>query len=1541
MAEETPGESPQAAARIKRCWIHVGMHKTGSSSIQKTLAALGKGPDWKLLSVDKNPNLGKAMYAMFGKNPENFIWFAKRGETAEQLAKKRELMRRRFELLIRKSPEENLILSTETLSIMASEEVAALKEFLTPLFDEIKVIGYVRPPSAFKTSWFQQLVKHGEDKLDPNRIKASYRKRFGKFDRIFGKAHVSLKLFDPAGFPNNCIVTDFLTRIGVAPLPPEKILRVNDGMCREACAILFAYRKLGPGYGVGKTVVTENNKLIAPLLEMKGTRLRLAPELLAQSLSNEWEDIAWMERRLKTSFRETHESDGSQVRSEDDLLTIPRAACLDYLRKFHEVHGIEVSEDIVPSADPVPPAEVAAMVEHCRDLIRNADAPEPAAEDDAGAEAPKRLWIHIGMHKTGTSSIQANLARIGKGEGWRYLKLDGANMGKSLHAMFGTNPANFHLYVKAGDTPEEIARRGATLRRKLELMIRRSGRDTLIISSEMLSNMSAEEVTAFRDFLAPLVDEIRIIGYVRPPSGFAVSWFQQAVKQGSGELDLAKLKPNYRKRFEKFDRIFGRDRVKLCFFDPAALTRGCIIADFCEQTGIHPPDPGSITRVNESLGREACAILFAYRKLGPGFGVGPDVLTENNRLIRPLIAMGGTKLRFSQSLLDQLCQRNLKDIEWMEKRIRMSLREEVQSDGSEVGDESDLLNIRNQDCAEFLAKFQEVLGIETTPDLLPSADPVDPADVSAMVERCREQIRSQIAAERSIASADPDAKPLKCLWLHIGMHKTGTSSIQANLSQVKDPQGWRYLKLDGPNMGRSLHAMFGKDPQNFHLYAKAGDSAEEIARRGAALRRKLELMIRRSGDDTLILSSEMLSNMSKEEITAVRDFLAPLVDRIQVIGYVRPPGGFAVSWFQQAVKQGSGELNLEKLKPNYRRRFAKFDEVFGKSAVKLRIFDPATLAKGCIVADFCGHTGIQPPAPESIVRVNESLSREACSLLVAYRKYGPGFGVGPTVLTENTRLIRPLIAMQGSKLQFSQSLLDEIRTRHLKDIAWMEKRLQLSLREEIRPLGTEVNGEEDLLDIRRVDCTNFLKQFRDVLGLNPTDDLLPTSDPVPPLKAAAMVESCRALIRRDILENSESAEEVPMKCLWLHIGMHETACTTLRDSLTRSPLPANWRILNTGGKPNMGQALQAMFGEKPESYVWFARRGETAEQLAARRIELRKDFENEIRSSTESNLIVSSETLSIMTAGEISALHEFLKPMIDDIRVLAYVRPPESFLGAWFERQVRMGTGDFQASSVKTSYQFRLRKFDTIFGREKVELRLFDPALFPNRDVVADFKAVVGLPALETPSAIEAETPMSREALGMLFAYRKFGPGYGVGRSVVEENNRLIQAALALKGPPVRFAATWIEQALESQAKDIAWVEKRLGMSVKESPPTEGSEIADESSLLSIRMSTCWDFADQCRSLFGIRVTPAFPRSAEIVPPQQVAALVEQCREAIRETLEPSGMVRRLKRFVARKRRALGTLLASPSESSAAKRSPKKPSSPKQGRVSEDDGAVR
>lgn len=359
-------EATSPPARQRVCWLHIGMHKTGSTSIQESLAKAGRGEGWSYVKLDSLPNLNRALFAMFDSNPSRHPVFVKQGLPPEVIAERRERLRGKLRRVIQKFKGGNLILSTEMASLMDQAGVQEMRDFLAPWFDEIRIVGYVRAPQAFKNSLFQEQVKHGKGTLN-NMTLPRYRMRFEKYDKVFGRGNVLLREFKPSSFSNKCIVSDFCEVVGITP--PAEIVRVNESLSREACGLLYAYRKFGPGYGKGEEVVKENNQLIAPLLRMEGTKFRFSNHIIGKSTA-ELEDQAWIEERLGVSLDERDVEDGAEVGGEEDLLRIRRECCLEYVEKFQQMYGLKVPAAFIPSGDVVDPQKAAELLEHCRGLIR-------------------------------------------------------------------------------------------------------------------------------------------------------------------------------------------------------------------------------------------------------------------------------------------------------------------------------------------------------------------------------------------------------------------------------------------------------------------------------------------------------------------------------------------------------------------------------------------------------------------------------------------------------------------------------------------------------------------------------------------------------------------------------------------------------------------------------------------------------------------------------------------------------------------------------------------------------------------------------------------------------------------------------------------------------------------------------------------------------------------------------------------------------------------------------------------------------------------
>lgn len=117
--------------------------------------------------------------------------------------------------------------------------------------------------------------------------------------------------------------------------------------------------------------------------------------------------------------------------------------------------------------------------------------------------------------------------------------------------------------------------------------------------------------------------------------------------------------------------------------------------------------------------------------------------------------------------------------------------------------------------------------------------------------------------------------------VHVGMHKTGTSAIQNSLAaNLKDPR-FSYLVFEQANNSGTLRSVFNPAWQQSHC---PDGVAEMLRRQGfVAMTRALNAM----GNETPILSAEVLSILPRRSLDRVFDLLQIYRKDIRIVAYMR------------------------------------------------------------------------------------------------------------------------------------------------------------------------------------------------------------------------------------------------------------------------------------------------------------------------------------------------------------------------------------------------------------------------------------------------------------------------------------------------------------------------------------------------------------------------------------------------------------------------------------------------------------------------------
>lgn len=218
----------------------------------------------------------------------------------------------------------------------------------------------------------------------------------------------------------------------------------------------------------------------------------------------------------------------------------------------------------------------------------------------------KRVYLHIGRSKTGSTAIQRALstnrdalARSGfcyPGQGHDHSCVVRGFRGSQPHA-------------------EDTAR--------LATAIRETPLD-VILSAEGLMLFPPAQVS---DWLAGL--SVRVIVYIREQAEAIASGYQQEVKANLEATPFADFAPRFHIPYDRFldpwAGVFGRENMSVRVYDRDALFKGDLVSDFLSIVGI--ADASAFTAdgsdPNPSI---AGALLEAKRRINAGFSGSPEEL---------------------------------------------------------------------------------------------------------------------------------------------------------------------------------------------------------------------------------------------------------------------------------------------------------------------------------------------------------------------------------------------------------------------------------------------------------------------------------------------------------------------------------------------------------------------------------------------------------------------------------------------------------------------------------------------------------------------------------------------------------------------------------------------------------------------------------------------------------------------------------------------------------------------------------------------------
>lgn len=348
---------------FRRCFLHIGFEKTGSTSIQAFLTghteALRRRGYFVPASLSRTDGfcnhmrltayaladhkIGGDVHQHYGISESSQIP-AFRTETAERLHREiQQAADSRF-----------LVLSNEHLSsrIDQAEEILRLRQLLAELADTVKVIAYLRCQTGLLESVYNEAVKIGFYNLDlvpdfsapmhqqwVTRRYFTYGEILEPWSEAFGQENVVVRLFEPGALLFGDVVQDFLFTIHIDPSKFTRFPRQNEGLDRSAQLFLQRLNrtlsKLAP-----PEAMRIRDHLVALLMDKargRGRRLSAeqASEFMAQfQQDNERVRCRWFpDRPHLFAASGTQGADLADQASEEEVFDVVGMVLLDLFRR--------------------------------------------------------------------------------------------------------------------------------------------------------------------------------------------------------------------------------------------------------------------------------------------------------------------------------------------------------------------------------------------------------------------------------------------------------------------------------------------------------------------------------------------------------------------------------------------------------------------------------------------------------------------------------------------------------------------------------------------------------------------------------------------------------------------------------------------------------------------------------------------------------------------------------------------------------------------------------------------------------------------------------------------------------------------------------------------------------------------------------------------------------------------------------------------------------------------------------------------------------
>ncbi len=207
-------------------FVHIGTPKTGTTTIQKFMAANRRNLQTSGFIYPLSPGkFNHTKLAAFAQDLKEISDIRKRLQLTNtaRILEFRDEFKKDLDRELKKTQHEKFIFSNEHCFqlLVRKEEILSLQKILYEFFDDVKIIVYLRRQDDFLLSSYSTRVKTGcSEKISiPNNNKIENRYDYWailkKWEEVFDKKNIIVKVFEREQMLDGNLLTDFISTFGL------------------------------------------------------------------------------------------------------------------------------------------------------------------------------------------------------------------------------------------------------------------------------------------------------------------------------------------------------------------------------------------------------------------------------------------------------------------------------------------------------------------------------------------------------------------------------------------------------------------------------------------------------------------------------------------------------------------------------------------------------------------------------------------------------------------------------------------------------------------------------------------------------------------------------------------------------------------------------------------------------------------------------------------------------------------------------------------------------------------------------------------------------------------------------------------------------------------------------------------------------------------------------------------------------------------------------------------------------------------------------